>query len=515
VSELRDSGTAAEIPPRLVLRRVSKRFGSMAALSDAGLEIMPGEIHGLVGQNGSGKSTLIKILSGYHAPSAGAELLVDGAPVALPAQPRVLRRLGVSFVHQDLGLLDSETVAENVRMGALGGGRRWLPIRWGQERLEAQRMLATLDCSIDPRAKVSTLSASDRARVAIARALEGQEEGRGLVVFDESTRSLPRTTLPVFYAAIRAIARRGGSVLLVSHRLDEVLKIADRVTVMRDGRVVGTGPTAGMSEQVLTRMMLGFELEKYVAKRTGAAEDNDPAMIASDVAGGPIQGVDLTVAKGEIVGITGLPESGFEHLPYLLAGAAAGSGTVRLNGDTLSLRSATLRDLVDRGVALVPERRDMFGLAMQMTVLENITLPRIRSRGNRAYVGGGWQMAEAMQVIEDLDVRPAEPLYPVNRLSGGNQQKVLAGKWLLNKPRVLLLHEPTQGVDVLARRDLLGLIEKTADGGCGVVLTSIEAADLAAVCDRVLIVADGRICAELHAPLSVEAIVKSVYERAG
>jgi ribose transport system ATP-binding protein len=505
-----EHGAETTAHPRLELRELSKSFGPSQALRDASMVVHPGEIHGLVGENGSGKSTLVKVLSGYHRPDPGGALFIDGEPVTLPVRPAAVRRLGLSVVHQDLGLLDAFSVLENMRVGLFGVRRFSRAIRWRQERELARATLAALGADIDPEAPVGRLSAAERAEVAIARALQQHEPGRGVIMFDESTRALPPEPRRHFHRLVRDVVGRGGSALLVSHQLEEVLEHTDRVTVLRDGRVVASSvPTAELSERELIRLMLGRELQ-IESRRRRTAPPGRAAVVAEirELQGDVVVDATLSLAGGEVVGVTGLLGSGFDELPYLVAGARrARRGTLSLSGRELDLARASIRELLQAGVALVPERRETEGLAFTETVLDNVTLPRVRG----VHLARAWQEEEAGWVLRELGVRPADPRRVVGQLSGGNQQKVLLGKWLCSHPKLLLLHEPAQGVDVGARRDLERAIGRAAEAGAAVLLASLDASELASMCDRVLVMRDGRVMAELAGELSPEPIIDAVY----
>lgn len=499
--------------PRLEIRALSKSFGVNQALSDVSMAVQPGEIHGLVGENGSGKSTLVKVLSGYHAPDPGGSLSIDGSAIDLPVRPAVMRGCGLSVVHQDLGLIDSFSVVENMRVGLFGVRRFSRAIRWRQERALAAASLAALGVELDPESRVGKLSAAERAEVAIARALQHHESGRGLIMFDESTRALPQQSRRHFHALVREGVDRGGSALLVSHQLEEVLEHADRVTVLRDGRVVVTGvPTSELSEHELIRLMLGRELARDSRPRPPRKLPAASVAEVRNLCGGILIDASLSVAAGEVVGVTGLLGSGFDELPYLIAGARRPRrGTLSIGGAEIDLTSASVGQLLEAGVALVPERRDTEGLALTETVRNNVTLPRVRARGPLAHLGRSWQDEEARWVLGELGVRPADPGIPVGHLSGGNQQKVLLGKWLCGDPKLLLLHEPSQGVDVGARRDLERAIGRAAKKNTGVILASMDATELASLCDRVLVTRAGLLDGELSGKLSAELIIGAVY----
>jgi ribose transport system ATP-binding protein len=499
--------------PRLELRELSKTFGANPALNGVSITVAPGEVHGLVGENGSGKSTLVKVLSGYHSPDPGGSLLIDGQPVELPVRPAAVTRYGLSVVHQDLGLIDSFSVVENMRVGCFRVGRLSRAIRWRQERALARASLEDLGAEIDPDIPVGRLSPAERAEVAIARAIQHHEPGQGVVMFDESTRALPPEPRRHFHSLVRDIVARGGAVLLVSHQLEEVLEHTDRVTVLRDGRVVAAAVnTNELSEHELIRLMLGRELQRELRPRRTVLAGAAPAARAENLCGHLVNQVNLTIGTGEVVGVTGLLGSGFEELPYLLAGARpAATGTLSIGEQTVDLARPSIRRLLAAGVALVPERRDRDGLAFSETVLENVTLPRVRTKSGSALLRRGWQQAEATRVIGELAVRPADPGMLVGHLSGGNQQKVLLGKWLCGETKLLLLHEPTQGVDVGARRDIEAAIGRAAQRGAGVLLAGLDASELAALCDRVVVLREGRVHSELSGEVSPERIIDAVY----
>jgi ribose transport system ATP-binding protein len=499
-------------PARLDLRDVSKSFGRVKVLDAASLNVAPGEVHGLIGQNGSGKTTLIKLLSGFHTPD-DAEFRVDGEVIPWPVDPRQLRACGLSFVHQDLGLVDSLSVVENARVG-LFSQRRWSKrVDWDHERRLVRQTLDRLRSGIDPDTPVAALAAPDRAVVALVRALQSHRPGQGCIVIDEATRALPRETLPQFYEMVRDLSAEGASVVVVSHRLKEIMELTDRVTVLRDGRVAAAGVvTADTSVQELTRLLLGRDSEHAPLQPlipTQAGTPATPALAARSLTGRYLRDCDLTLQAGEVVGVIGATESGYEELPYVLGGAArAASGEVTVAGRTLQAGADSLREFVSAGVALVPGDRASEGLALSVSVLENLSLP-ILGDHSAFWLSRKWQAAAFESVADELGIVPRRPEMPAGRLSGGNQQKVLLAKWLLRQPAVLVMHEPTQAVDVGARRDILTAIRRVAQRGSAVLVCSIEADDLAQVCDRVLIMADGRVASELTGELAAESILSA------
>jgi ribose transport system ATP-binding protein len=506
-------GAAPGQPSRLAVDGLSKSFGPTRALRGVGLRIGRGELHGLVGQNGCGKSTLIKILTGVYAPDPGGSIAVDGRALGLPVRPAQQREAGVSVVHQNLGLVEDRTVWENVRIGRYRAGRLSRRIDRGHERAEARRVLERLGHPLDVDAPVGRLSAQDRAVAAIARAVQDHRPGEGLVIFDESTRALGREARARFFELVRSLTAEGTSVLLISHQLEEVVAVTDRVTVLRDGQVVETGvETARVDETELTRMMLGRHLA--VHGRAASTAQQDTAASVRGLSVGPVDGFDLQIRSGEIVGVTGLVGSGFAEAAEAVAGArTARGGVVSVGGRALDLarKRVSTEESVGAGVAYVPERRLEEGVAGEMTVADNLTLPRVRSRGGRLLIGAAWQQQETAAMIEKLDIRPPDPRAPLATLSGGNQQKVLLGKWLAGAPNLLVLHEPTQAVDVGARHDIIDAVRRAAADGCGVLLASIDPADLAVLCDRVLVFREGRVARELTGELEPDTITHAVF----
>ena len=508
------AAAAEQAPPsRLAVDGLSKTFGPTRALRGVGLRIGSGELHGLVGQNGCGKSTLIKILTGVYTPDPGGSITVDGRALSLPVRPAQQREAGVSVVHQNLGLVEDRTVWENVRIGRYRAGRFSRRIDRGHERAEARRVLERLGHPLDVDAPVGRLSAQDRAVAAIARAVQDHRPGQGLVIFDESTRALGRAARARFFELVRSLTAEGTSVLLISHQLEEVVQVTDRVTVLRDGEVVETGvETGSVDEAELTRMMLGRHLAVH-GRVAGTARDETIASVRG-LTVAPVAGFDLQIRRGEIVGLTGLVGSGFAEAAEAIAGArTAESGTLAVGGRALDLarRRVSTEDFVAAGVAYVPERRLEEGVAGEMTVADNLTLPRVRSRGGRLRIGAAWQEQETAAMIEKLDIRPPNPRAPLATLSGGNQQKVLLGKWLAGTPELLVLHEPTQAVDVGARHDIVDAVRQAAAEGCGVLLASIDPGDLAVLCDRVLVFREGEVVRELTGEIEPDAITHAVF----
>jgi ribose transport system ATP-binding protein len=477
--------------PRLEIRSLNKTFGTVQVLSDVQLTVAPGEVHGLAGQNGSGKSTLIKILTGLYTPDPGANYRVDGRPMRLPVRWPEVHAAGVSVVHQDLGLLDQLTVAENICIGGFPTTGLINHIDRKKRDHLAARTLQRLGVELEPSTLVGSLSAPERAEVAIARAMRDHATGTGLIILDESTRALSGDDLIRVHAMLRRITADGSAAIMISHNLTELMSVTDRMTILRDGLLAGAGlATRELTEADIARRMLGGQLEVTLAGATTSGPPKPPTITVTNLSGRQVHDVEFGLAPGEILGITGLPGNGYEEIPYLLTGAQkAASGTIQTSTSTrkVDLTRAGVAGCLRAGVVLVPERRERDGLAFELSMRDNISLPGLSQRGRPWFVSRTWQVSETESAIDTLDIKPRTPLTLIKQLSGGNQQKVLLAKWLTMGPTVLVLHEPTQAVDVGARRDILHALRRAADSGVAVVLVSSEAEDLSAACDRVLI----------------------------
>jgi ribose transport system ATP-binding protein len=507
-----DTRAPAAVTPRLEVRGLSKTFAGVTVLEDAHLALAPGEIHALVGQNGSGKSTLIKLISGVYRADPGGEILVDGAHIGPPVTAGTLHQQGLAFVHQDLGLLHDLTVRENVRVGRNSVRRFTRRIDKAADRAAVRQTFEFLGVPIDAEARVASLTPSERVAVAVARALQEREEGSGVIVFDESSRAIPHEALPAFYDMVRFLASHGTSVLFVSHDLKEVLALADRVTALRNGKVVESAvAVADLDEASLTRMVLG---------RDGAPGDligqypPRPGVERIDITGvrgGRVRDFAATLRPGEVVGVTGTIDSGILDLPGLVGVARPGEGRIQLGVYDLDLSRARVIDLLRAEIVMIPQDRHGQGLAVDLTVEENITIPHVGFRSRPWALGKLWRQQETDYVLERYDVRPRGRDTVVATMSGGNQQKVMFGKWLLAKPRLLILEEPTQAVDVGARAALLEATRQAAQEGAAVLYISSEVDDLAAVCDRLLVLDGGVVVRDLPGPFTAESVLGAIF----
>jgi ABC-type sugar transport system ATPase subunit len=481
--------------PVLQLEHVSKTFPGTKALTDVDFDILPGEIHALVGANGSGKSTLIKILAGYHKPDEGAVARFNGNTFTLGHRDAD-ESDHLRFVHQDLGLILELNAIDNLALTAgfktAPGGR----IDWRAQRRETREMLARLGVSLDVDAPLSEATPVQRTIVAIAAALTGWESGRGLLVLDEPTAVLPHAEVEHLLEIVREVQRLGASIVYVSHRLDEIFKIADRVTVLRDGRKAGTYNVADLDQQKLTELMVGGRVEANFRLERPPVEEGEPALSVRGVTGTMLKEFSCEVRRGEILGVAGLAGSGAEEVSYLLAGVRPTSqagGEVR-EGDGDWRDASRLRRIA---VPLVPADRSGEGVIADFSVSENLSLA-VLERFRRA---GRLMRGRERRLVDDwigqLEIKVPTPASPITTLSGGNQQKVVMGRCLARGSDVLILAEPTAGVDVGTRQAIYTLVGRLADDGLSVIVTSTDTTDLIALCSRVVVLADGHIVDEL------------------
>ena len=511
--------TASEPVPVLVVRGLSRAFGGVRALDDVTLEVLPGEVHGLLGENGSGKSTLIKVLAGYYAPEPGAELQINGRPVRLPLAPGNFRELGLSFVHQQLGLVAELSVLENLLVGDLSKGGAIRRISWARERRRACETFERFGLDLDPSASVLALSPTDRARLAIVRAveeirstLEGDQAARGLLVLDEPTVFLPREGIEQLFALVRDVVADHASVLFVSHDLEEVRTITDRVTVLRDGRVCGTVVTAQTSNCELVELIVGRRLQEFHAE----PRDLHDAALAVEVrrlVAGRVHDVSFSAARGEVLGVTGLIGSGFDDIPYLLFGARAViGGELVFDGVRRELSAITPAQALAAGIALLPGDRQRLGSVGELSVGDNVMLPVLDQHCSAGVLRRGALHDVSARLLAAYDVRPADPHATYHALSGGNQQKALLAKWFQTEPSLVLLHEPTQGVDVGARQQIFAMLEQAVQRGLTVICASSDYEQLARICDRVLVFGRGRIVRQISGDeVTKDRIAEQVY----
>jgi ribose transport system ATP-binding protein len=476
-------------PDRVDMRGIDKRYDASQVLHGVDFSARRGEIHALVGENGAGKSTLMRILAGVVPRDAGT-IALDGETVE-PRTPLDARRLGIRAVHQELSLVPHLDVTENLLLGELPTRPRGV-IDWAEARREAEQMLAALEFGgIDVRERVDRLGISQRQMVEIAKALRGRPR---VLILDEPSAVLSSAELDRLFAVLQQIRAAGTTVLYVSHRLDEVFHIADRITVLKDGSMVGTVTPGAIDQPGLIRMMVGRPLSEIYPART--SKPGARALELDGLSGPGFRCVSLVLARSEIVGVFGLVGSGRTELARAIFGATrTTAGSMRLDGSMFAPHSPA--DALRAGVAMLAEDRARQGLVMPGSVADNLTLasfPRISRRG---VLSRSRQRRLAGSQVEALDIRPVGLDRPVRRMSGGNQQKVVFGKWLLRGAAVQILDEPTRGVDVATKVQIYRVIGGLADEGRAVLLISSELPEILGMSDRILVMREGAMVAEL------------------
>jgi ribose transport system ATP-binding protein len=488
--------------PHVETRGISKRFGGVQALRDVSVSVVRGTVHALVGENGAGKSTLGKVIAGVISPDLG-ELYVDGTLVAFRA-PRDAHRHGVTTIAQEISLVPTRTVVENVFLGietARAGHVDRRALRRRYDELEAQ-----VQFGIPPTIPVGALRLADQQKVEILRALA--REAR-LIVMDEPTAALRADEAQKLLEIVRALRDRGTTIVFVSHFLEEVLSVADEVTVLRDGRLVLTAEAAGQTAASLVTAMLGRSMETTFPPKRPPPADADVVLTIEDLSTqGFLRDISFDIRAGEIVGLAGLVGSGRSEVARAIFGAdQTSAGTIRRNGRTVHIRSP--RAAVQLGLALLPEDRKRQGLLMGRSIIENVTLPHLELVSWHGTILHRVERARAEELIKRVDVRTPRSTISVNALSGGNQQKVLFAKWLLHRPRVLIADEPTRGVDVGAKRAIYELIHSLAADGMAVLLISSELEEVMGLAHRVLVMRGGTIVRRLEGDEITEDAVMS------
>jgi ribose transport system ATP-binding protein len=513
--------STAEVAVRIA--ELSKTFPGQRALDCVGFEIRRGEVHGLLGENGSGKSTLIKVLSGLHSPDAGSRVEIHGVPLRFGSSSDS-ERLGLRFVHQNLGIIDQMTAVENIALSSGYEVRPGFPIRLREQATRVSGLLARFGVEIPLDRPLGACRAVDRSIVAIVRALDGLDLERGVLVLDEPTAALPPHEVGRLFEIVRELTRHGVTTVYVSHRLDEVFALVDRVTVLRDGRVQGTREVAELDHRSLVEMILGrasTPSRAYDEPEGGPAAGSSPPPEATEpsepeptepeptepeptgevlsvegLRSATLEGISFSLCRGEVLGVSGLLGSGREELAYALVGAIAASAeSLVLEGRVLPRMNPTAARRC--GIGLVPGNRRLGSAIGSLTVRENITLTDLRGVSRLGRISRRAEGAVATRWIDALDLRPPDPERAFRLLSGGNQQKAILAKWFNIDPRVVLLDDPTAGIDVGARRTVYDVIRGRAASGTAFVVCSSDQEDLVELCDRVLVLRDGRIHHEL------------------
>ena len=481
---------ALQIDPVLQLDGVVKSFPGVKALKGVSFDVTAGEVHALLGENGAGKSTLIKIMSGVYAPDAG-RLLIDGNPVTLDG-PHAARAAGIATIYQELLLFPELSVAENIFMGH-APRTRFGGLDWPAMRARGRKLLASLDITdLDVDQIVGTLSVGNRQRVEILRALS--QDARVLIM-DEPTAALTEHDVQRLFRIVRRLRERGVGIVYISHRMEEIFLLADRVSVLRDGAYIGTRAVSETDSGELIQMMVGRRIENLFPKVTVAI--GAPVLEVRQLTRLPrTRGISLTVHAGEIVGLAGLVGSGRSELAQTVFGITpATGGEILVEGR--AARVASPADAVALGIAYVPEDRGTQGLVRAMNVRENMSLSVLRAMSHGGFIDEGAETRLADAGVAQFSIRTASIETIANKLSGGNQQKIVLGKWLATKPRVLILDEPTRGIDVGAKAEIYRLMGELAGQGLAILMISSELPEVLGMSDRVLVVREGRIVLEL------------------
>lgn len=489
----------------LEARRLGKRFPGVVALDDVSVEIRAGEVHGLVGENGAGKSTFLKIASGLYAPDDG-ELLWKGEEVSFKAPPDAVK-LGIELIPQELELAFNLSAAENIMMGHYEStlGR----VRWREINRQAREIAASINLTADVRRKCATLSPAEQRLVMIARALA---RNANLLVMDEPTVSLAEVEVEALKNIVRDLRSKGVTVIYVSHRLDEVLELTDRVTVMKDGRVISTNPTASMTKTILIERIIGRPYREQFPVRQEPRSDK-PVVRARNLSGGFVRDVSFDLRPGEILGLAGLVGSGRSEVVRMVFGAdRRDQGEIEIDGKSVKIKHP--RHAIRHGLSLLPEDRRGQGAIVSLSIAANVSLPTLRRFAMRG-TGMIHERAETRAVrerIAQFNVETPSVRRPLKFLSGGNQQKALIAKWDMSESRVFVFDEPTVGVDVGAKQEIYSRIAKLAQGGAGVIVISSELEEIVGLCHRVLIMREGRCVGELRgAAISEAAILELCY----
>jgi rhamnose transport system ATP-binding protein len=490
--------------PALLLRNVSKSFPGVRALDEVSFDVLPGEVHALLGENGAGKSTLIKIVSGVYPPNSG-DLEVDGQAVSF-THPGEAQAKGIATIYQEFSLYSELTVAENIFSGHMPRSQ-FGTIDWRKAAREAEILLESLDASdLDVNSRVGTLSVGNRQRVEIAKALSRKAH---ILILDEPTAVLTQHDTERLFGVIRKLTAQKVAVIYITHRMDEVFKLSNRVTVLRDGKMVGVRVAKQTTEEELVRMMVGRTLELDPSSHPDLPPGDRPVLLrATHLSRAPLlKDASIELRAGEIVGLAGLIGSGRSELAQAIFGVAPqDSGTVEVDGKIVKIRRP--EDAIALGVAYVPEDRQRQGLVTAMTVSQNIGLTRIWQLVRGPFLDFNAEEKQAVQYINSLRIKTPSSRQLARNLSGGNQQKIVLAKWLAIKPRILIVDEPTRGIDVGARAEIYRLLDSLArDNGLAILVISSDLPEVLRLGDRICVMREGRLVAEFNRREATQELV--------
>ncbi|MGJ7536111.1 MULTISPECIES: sugar ABC transporter ATP-binding protein [unclassified Variovorax] len=485
------------LSPVLELKGIHKQFGGIPVLRDVQLRLYPGEIHALMGQNGAGKSTLIKVLTGV-LPSSGGEIFLDGQPIH-PHSPLEAQKLGISTVYQEVNLCPNLSVAENVFAGRYPrcGVAQGFRIDWACVNRRAEELLARIGLDIDVTRLLSSYSVAVQQMVAIARALGVSSK---VLILDEPTSSLDDDEVEKLFEVLRRLRGEGLAIVFVTHFLNQMYAVSDRITVLRNGSWIGEWRVADLGPQALIAAMLGRELAAQSARPAAlpAFDEAAPALLQAEGLGqaGQLQATDLRVRAGEVVGIAGLLGAGRTELARLLFGLESPDrGVLKVDGRAVSFSNPA--DAIREGLALCPEERKTDGIVAELSVRENIALALQARLGTRRFLSHAEQTEMAERFVKSLGIKTASVETPIGLLSGGNQQKAMIARWLATEPRLLILDEPTRGIDVAAKQEIMEEILRLAKAGMAVIFISSEMSEVVRVAHRIVVLRDRKKVGEL------------------
>lgn len=489
--------------PLLQLHGITKIFPGVRALENVQLDLWPGKVTALVGENGAGKSTLVKVMTGIYQPEEG-EILYKAIPVQLP-NPEAAHKIGITAIHQETVLFDELSVTENIFVGQYLYKGLLKKLDWPEMHRRAQAILTRLEVQIDPRATLKTLSIAQRHMVAIARALSFEAQ---VVILDEPTAALSQHEILEFYQIVERLKQEGKAILFISHKFDEIFELADYYTILRDGVFVSSGDIHEISEERMVAMMVGRAITQTFPKV--ACEKGETVLEVKDLCH-PTEfaHIDFTLRKGEILGFYGLVGAGRTELMQALSGVSRPShGEIRLNGRAIHFHQPA--DAIRAGIVCVPEERQKQGAIIEMSIAENISLPQLRKLNPRGVLNAAreWQLADSY--AKRLQVKAFSWRQAVETLSGGNQQKVVIGKWLATHPEVIILDEPTKGIDIGSKAAVHQFMSELVAQGLAVIMVSSELPEVMGMADRIIVMHEGLMVAQYRAgEATAEAIVSA------
>ncbi len=478
--------------PVLALKGIDKRFGGIHALRNVDFSLEEGEVHALLGENGAGKSTLIKILTGVHHRDGG-QMLLNGTDVRIE-NPLDARKKGIAAIYQELSLIESLTVAENIFLGHEPATSFLGTIRRSELFEASSDYLRTFGIKLDPRETVSELGMGQKRIIEIIKALSIQAK---VLLLDEPTTGMSQAEIETLFEIMDDLKKKKVNMIYISHHLDEVFRVCDRATVLRDGENAGTFQVAKLDVETLVQAMLGRSLKEEFPPRKGTPSREVLLEAREFQAEGMVEPVDFHLHRGEILGITGIIGSGKSELALGLFGASrTQKGALLLEGKHVQLPSPSRAKKM--GISFVPEDRKAQGLFLRLPVRHNLNVAHLEPCETLGFLSGKKMQSRALRTGRQLKVVPLDPAMPAQNLSGGNQQKVVIGKWLGNSPRIFILDEPTRGIDIGAKTEIYALVNSLADSGASVLILSSEFREMASVCDRVLVMRKGTFIAELE-----------------